>query len=240
MSKTKFTSLRVVADKILRDPIFIGLTFESIIDYFVDFITIVGSPQLFDEKITEVPLTVANYRATLPLDFIEEVQMSINNRVARTATDSFAGFYTEVDANKPEQEYFQNTTTEVTYKIKGDYIYFSVKEGTVMLSYKCIMTDEDEESEDYGIPLLPDDPVFILALKSYIEVEWLKILYRSGKISNQILDEAKQSYAWNVGRYETHSKRLTLGDMESISKMFKSLVARNNEFKTRFKHLGTR
>ena len=57
MAKTKWTNLRVVADKILRDPIFIGLNFETVIDYFIDFITVVGVPELFDEKFTnaEIP-----------------------------------------------------------------------------------------------------------------------------------------------------------------------------------------
>ena len=95
-------------------------------------------------------------------------------------------------------------------------------------------------SGDFGIPLLPDDPVFILALQSYIEIQFLKILFRAGKINSQVLQLAQQDYAWNVGRYETHSRRLTYGDMETLSKQFKSILTRNNEFRTRFSHLGNR
>ena len=95
MSKAKWTNLKIVADKILRDPIFIGLNFESIIDYFIDFITIVGVPELFDEKFTNTEIPITNYRAILPDDFLEEIVVSIDQRVARTSTDLYFGNYQE-------------------------------------------------------------------------------------------------------------------------------------------------
>ena len=239
MAKAKWTNLRIVADKILRDPIFIGLNFETIIDYFIDFITIVGVPELFDEKFTNTEIPIINYRATLPTDFLEEITVQIDNRVARTSTDTYASNYKEYQDTNPD-EYFPDKRSEPTYKIKGGYIYLSKKEGNLLLKYKCIATETDENSEDYGVPLMPDDPVFILALQSYIEVQFLKMLFRAGKVNGQVLQLAQQDYAWNVGRYETHSKRLTTGDMETLSRQFKSILTRNNEFKTRFSHLGNR
>ena len=239
MAKAKWTNLRIVADKILRDPIFIGLNFETIIDYFVDFITIVGVPELFEDKFTATEIPITNYRATLPDDFLEEIVVQIDNKIARTATDAYFGNYQEYEDTNPN-EYFPDRRSEPTYKIKGGYIYLSKKEGNLLLKYKCIATETDETSEDYGIPLMPDDPVFTLALQSYIEVQFLKMLFRAGKINNQVLQMAQQDYAWNVGRYETHSRRLTYGDMESLSRQFKSILTRNNEFKTRFKNLGNR
>lgn len=240
MSKTKWTNLKIVADKILRDPIFIGLNFETIVDYFIDFITIVGVPELFNEKFTDTTIPITNYRATLPTDFLEEIVVSIDNKIARTATDAYFGNYSEYEATMPMNEYFPDKTTEATYKVKGNYIYLSKKEGNLLLKYKCIMTNTEVGSDDFGIPMIPDDPVFIIALQKYIELEFLKLLYRSGKVNGQVLQLAQQDYAWSVGRYETHSRRLTTGDMETISRMFKSILTRNNEFKTRFKHLGTR
>lgn len=239
MAKAKWTNLRVVADKILRDPTFIGLNFETIIDYFVDFITIVGVPELFDEKFTNTEIQITNYRAILPDDFLEEITVQIDHKIARTATDTYFGNYQEYEDTNPN-DYFPDKRAEATYKIKGGYIYLSKKEGNLLLKYKCIATETDVESEDYGVPLMPDDPVFILALQSYIEVQFLKILFRTGKINNQVLQLAQQDYAWNVGRYETHSKRLTTGDMETLSRLFKSILTRNNDFKTRFSHLGKR
>lgn len=240
MAKTKWTNLRIVADKILRDPIFIGLNFETIVDYFIDFITIVGVPELFDEKFTSIEIPITDYRAILPDDFYEEIIVSIDRKIARTATDEYFGNYKEYEDTRPTNEYFPDKTSDASYKIKGGYIYLSKKEGNLLLRYKYIMTETDIESEDFGLPLLPDDPVFIIAIQRYIELEFLKMLFRVGKVNNQVLQLAQQDYAWAVARYETHSRRLTTGDMESLSRQFKSLLTRNNEFKTRFKHLGVR
>lgn len=247
MSKINWTSIKVVADKILRDPLFIGLTYESIIDYFIDFIHIVGSPQLFDEKIAtsidsdtgllvnHIPIT--NYRAELPIDFVEEIQLEIDEHAARTATDTHAKYYNEIkDINYYRQ--FLDNVMEFTYKISGNYIYLSKETGDLILIYKCVKTQDNVDSEDYGYPMIPDDPVFILALQKYIELEYTKILFRSNKTTVNVLQIAQQDYAWAVGRYDTHSKRLTLGEMESISKMFRGLQQKTNEFKTRFKNLG--
>lgn len=240
MAKTKWTNLRIVADKILRDPTFIGLNFETIIDYFIDFITIVGVPELFDEKFTNTEIAITNYRANLPDDFLEEITVQIDHRIARTSTDTYFGNYKEYQDLNYNNEYFPDKRSEPTYKIKGGYIYLSKKEGNLLLKYKCIATETDITSVDFGVPLMPDDPVFILALQSYIEVQFLKMLFRAGKINNQVLQMAQQDYAWAVGRYETHSRRLTDGDMETLSRQFKSILTRNNEFKTRYSHLGNR
>ena len=78
---TRVTSIKIILDKILRDPIFIGLNFETIIDYFIDFITIVGVPELFDEKFTNTKIEISNYRAELPSDFIEEITVQINHKI---------------------------------------------------------------------------------------------------------------------------------------------------------------
>jgi len=214
------------------------LNYETIIDYLVDFIYIVGTPELFDEKITEATLTIENYRATLPSDFLEPIQLSIDKYMARHSPDTHGNFYSEVDAFLGQD--ISRQSQEVMYKIKGDYIYTSKESGEILMVYKAIMVDSDESSDDYGLPMVPDDPVFMLAFQSYVDVQWIRQQWRSGKIDQRVLEEAKQTYAWNVGRYETHAKKLDLGKMESISKLFRSIQYKTNEFNTRFRHLGVK
>jgi len=237
MSKLKWTSLRIILDKILRDPIFIGLNYETVIDYFIDFITIVGTPDLFEEKIvTDIP--VANYRVELPIDFVEEIQITMDKKAARYSTDTYMGYYENINSNNDNQ--MLKDVIELTYKISGNYMYLCKKEGLLTMVYKCVKLQDDEDAEDFGYPMLPDDPVFMLAFQAYVEVQFMRMLYRAGKVTAQMVEETKQTYAWAVGRYETHSKRLSVGSMESISRMFRSIVGKNNEFYTRFKNLGSR
>lgn len=228
-------NLKIIHDRILRDPIFIGLNTEAVIDYFIDFINIVGAPELFDEQIS-INIPISNYRAELPDNFLEEVQVSINKYMARAATDTHANYYKELSDAFIGVEL--QSAIDYTYQIKGGYIYTSIESGNLTLVYKCIMIQDDSTADDYGYPMIIDDPVFMLALQSYIEKNFLLILFRSSKIPQQVLDRAERDYAWNVGRYDTHSKRLTIGQMESISKMFRNIHHRTNEFSSRFKNLG--
>lgn len=247
MSERGWVSINNVHDKLLRDPIFNGIARESIVDYLIDFIEIIGAPSLFEKQISAV-LPITDYRSKLPDGFIEEISVAINKdeslgvsrdyKIARSNPDTHAIFQKEIDGVMGEQ--LLKNSIEVTYKISGDYIYFPVETGSLVLVYKSIKIDTDGDSDTLGLPMMPDDPVFILALQSYIEVQWIRMLVRAGKVPANLLDEAKQTYAWNVGRYETHSKKLNIGEMESISKMFRSIYQKNNEFSTRFRNLGVR
>lgn len=229
----KWTNLRLIADRIQRDPIFEGVAFETIVDYFIEFINIIGMPELFSESIsipTEIEFT--DYRFKLPDDFVSEIMITIDGHPVRAASDVYASYYNDID--KTHNNGVLDNVSDLTYRIKGDYVYISQREGKAILVYRFITVDED------GFPLLPDDSVFIKALQRYIELEYIKILFRAGKANRDVLTLAQQDYAWAVGSYESHARRLSIGSMETISRMFRSIIGRSNEFNSRFKNLGIR
>lgn len=76
-----YVSIKVVADKLLRNPLLNGIPFESILDYTIDFLQIVGVPSNFINKLYAVDYT--NYRAALPTDYYECNQLLINDIPAR-------------------------------------------------------------------------------------------------------------------------------------------------------------
>lgn len=231
MSKNTWTDIRVIKDRLLRDPLFDGIPLEAIVDYTVDFIEIVGAPSLFIKK-GLINKDFSEYRYELPVDFVDVEQIVVDDTAAPLNTDTFAGFESEVfggDSGK--------INTNITFKLVGNYIYLPKESGKISLVYKSVkISDTDDEFD--GLPMIPEDPVFMLALQSYIEVQWIRILTRANKVQQGVLDEAKQTYAWNVGRYETHSKKLNLSDMEALSKMFRTPFVKSNNFSNRFIGLG--
>ena len=136
MSELKWTSIKVIGDRLLRDPLFIGLNYETMVDYLVDFIQIVGTPELFDEKVTETLLQISNYRATLPVDFLEPIQISIDKYLCRQSPDTFKNYYSAINTYLNEEIERQNQ--EFFYSIKGDYIYTSKQTGEILMVYKAI------------------------------------------------------------------------------------------------------
>jgi hypothetical protein len=190
-----------------------------------------------DEKISQ-EVNVSDYRAELPIDFISEKLVLFDDHSLAKNPDLLSKYIKEAKSISKLNETLDGSN--VSYRISGNYIYFPKESGKLVLVYESIMTNDDEDADDYGYPMIPDDRVFMLALQSYIEVQWFKMLNRAGKVTDRVLDEAKQTYAFNVGRYETHSRRLSTGDMETLSKLFRNIHQNNNYFKGRFSGIGSR
>lgn len=241
-----YTSLNVVIDKLLRDPLFNGIQKETIVDYCIEFFSIVGVPDSFDEDLFVVEFD--NYRCLLPDNFVEEIQLFVNGTALLHNSDTLAKFYgtgelnettNKIDTVKTVENFVKSNDKfsrplDMSYVIRGGIIYFSIEKGKLEMAYRCVKTDDD------GYPMIPDNPVFMRALKNYIEVEHLRILWRNNKITDKVFTKAEQDYAWAVGAYETDTQRLSLAKAESLFNSFRTLLIRPTEFQNRYRNLGSK
>ena len=233
MAADRFVSLKIIADRLHRNPLINGIAYEAIIYYTIDFLHIVGVPAEFIDKYYEVEFT--NFRAPLPEDYVECNQLILDDRVARYATDTFHNLYSEVETTC---NYNLNNklprSVDYTFTINNSYIFLSKEEGTLKMSYKAIPTDED------GWPIIPDNPVFQKALTLYIEKEHCRILYMNDKLDGNKFSKIEQDYYWAVGQWETDSRKLNLSKAESLFNSFRTLLVRDTEFNNRFRNDGAK
>ena len=115
-------------DKLLRHPMLQGLSLESAVDYAVDFMRIVGCPAIFTEKTEIIPIEC--YKGLLPCDFYDMIQVRGNNSVFKYSTDSF-----HLSKDKSHAQY----TRDLTYKLQGDYIFTSLKDGESFILKSSIL-----------------------------------------------------------------------------------------------------
>lgn len=195
----EFVNLKTIADKIKRHPLMQDISFETIIDYTVDFIRIVGTPASFFQK--ESTIIVKDYRGELPCDFHKVIQ--IKNKKGTCLIYSLGTF-------KP--------TSSITYKIKGNFIFLSKEEEELTIVYEALPIDEE------GIPVVPDNSIYTRALESYIKLQWFTILFDMNKISGAVLQNAQQQYAWNVGQAQTDLIMPTIDQMQAITNMWNKFV----------------
>lgn len=218
-------SIKVILDKIMRHPLLQDLSIETVVDYSIDFMRIVGTPQMFENKVEKI--IVENYRAPLPCDYYQTIQLRLLDNSMnylgsfRYTTDSF-----HMSNIKPDY-------SDYTYKIQGNIIHTSIPNGVVELSYQAINTDGD------GYPLIPDNSVFTRALEAYIKKQHFTILFDLGKINNQVLQQALQDYSWAVGSAESEFNRMSLDKAESFYNSWKTLIIRPSEHRSGFLHDGT-
>lgn len=225
VNEINYINLRIIADRLTRHPLMIDLTFEAIIQYTIDFIGTLGLPPIYLDKV--VTVDIDNYRASLPCDLIaiRQVKDVKNNISLRATTDTFHLIH---DEKKPIMR------QEGTFKTQGNIIYTSFKEGKIAIAYRAIPVDEE------GLPMIPDNSIFLKALELYIKKEWFTIQFDMGKIAPAVLQNVQQEYAWKVGQLNTEFILPSVSEMESISNILNQLIPRTNEFRKGFKPLGDR
>ena len=236
----QYTNVKVILDKITRHPLLQGISLENAIGYTIEFFNIVGVPTFFIDKYYEA--TVTNYRATLPCDYVSVNQIKGQYGIYRNTSDVFhcapnvtvptttSVLDDTLIVRSPEQPNKQDRT----FKIQGGYIFFSSSTDNIIMSYKAIPVDSD------GFPLIPDNSNFIRALTAYIKKEYFTILFDMNRISQQVLYQAQQDYAFAVGACETDMLKLDLSKAESFSNSFRQLIVRTNEFQSGFSTLGSK
>lgn len=219
-----YTNIRIILDKIMRHPLMQDISLETAVDYTIDFMRIVGVPSMFTEK-TKV-LNIEMYRALLPDDYHQMIQVrKVDGPAFRYSSDSFH-ISDNKDTSKP--------ITDLTYKIQGSIIYTSMEKGEIEISYQSIDTDDE------GYPLLPDNSSFTRALELYIKKQWFTVLFDLGKISNAVLQNVQQEYAWVVGDCQTEFNRLSIDKAESFYNSWRTLIIRDTEHRTGFINNGTK
>lgn len=219
VKENNYINIREILSRLLRHPLLRDLTLEQVVQYTLDFIGIFGMPKLFQNK--EQIVNIIDFRGVLPCDLISinQIKDCKSNKCLRSMTNTF---------NPTENEF------ELSYKTQGQILYVSFKEGTVLVSYKTTPVDDE------GFPLLIDNPTFLKALESYIKKESFTILFDMGKISQAVLQNTQQQYAWLAGQLQSEFTVPSVAEMESISRMWNTLIPRVSEFNNGFKDLGNR
>ena len=223
-----YINIREALSRVLRHPLLQDVTLEQAVQYTIDFIGIFGLPKLYQDK--EEILHIENFRAKLPCDLISinQIKECKTGVCLRSMTDNFM----------PREHYDRSAgykiPQELSFKTQGQVLYVSFKTGDVSVSYKAIPVDKD------GFPLLIDNPVFLKALEAYIKREAFTILFDMGKIAPAVLQNTQQSYAWLAGQLQSEFTIPSQSEMESISRMWNTLIQRTSEFNTGFKSLGDR
>ena len=222
------TNIRRILDRVMRHPMLRDIPFETAVEYAVDFISLMGTPALYDEKTAIIP--IKDWRGQLPCDFEHMIQvrmapMQSNPRWIGIAAPTHTPTYRYSGHSFHMSEYKDpaSFTGELTYKIQGMVIFTSTKDADIEIAYRAFAVDDE------GYPLLPDNTSFLRGLENYIKLQWFTVLYDMGKISQQVMFNTQQEYAWAAGDAQSEFSRLDLDKAETLFNSFKTLLPRNNE-----------
>lgn len=215
MQTFEYISIKEILSRCLRHPLLKNLNLEDAIYYTIDFIRLVGLPQIYTDRIATIK--IEDYRALLPCDCIKVTQIKNQDDVVlRSMISSFNQHDNNMAVSYP------------AYKLQGNVLYTNFPEGELLLSYQAIKIDDD------GLPMLPDNPAFIKALECYIKKEYFTILFDTGKISLKVMENTQADWAFAVAKCRAEFLIPSIDEMETIGSIIKRLLPPRNMHNTGF------
>lgn len=208
-------SIKELMARVTSHPLMQDVTLEQGIRYTVDFINIVGYPEIYKNKLADVE--IKEHRGLLPCDLVQLVQvMDEYHEALKEMTDNFNQYRESIPA----------------YKVQGRCIFTTFNEGIVKVAYRAMYTDDE------GFPMIPDMPLFQKALELYIKSNVFSIKFDLGKINQNVLQHTEQEYCWAVSQLTTQMNTPSIAEMENITNMFNQLIPGTHEYRDGFVHLG--
>ena len=127
----------------------------------------------------------------------------------------------------------ESETRRITFDLNNDNITLSVKEGKVCIAYLAVPLDID------GMPLVPDNVSYKLAVKKYLTMKIDYIEWRRGTLSPSVFQHSEQEWAWYVGQAGNKAKMPNLDQMEAIKNQTMRLLPNINAHETFFRTQGS-
>jgi len=116
----------------------------------------------------------------------------------------------------------------ITFDLNNNHITLSVKEGNVCMAYLAVPTDDE------GLPLIPDDTSYQLAIKKYLTMKIDYIAWRKGELRSDIFQHSEQEWQWYVGQAGNKAKMPNIDQMEGIKNQVMRLLPKINHHETFF------
>lgn len=221
-------SIRLIADRLMRNPVLKDLTWEFIVDNAIEVLRILEAPSLFVNR--SEALEVKDFRAMKPVDV-----MSING-ISQVIDGQLLPLTANGDVNAEDYPAMQSLAIneEKTYSLNSRYIIVNFEEGKVLLSYKAIATDEE------CYPLVLNNAVLLRCVESYIKWKWFDILNDMDMISDRKLNKAETDYCFNVAQADANLKLPSTDEMEALVNQITQLLPNRSQHAQRFEFLGSK
>ncbi|MDR0912098.1 MAG: hypothetical protein LBM96_05810 [Methanobrevibacter sp.] len=224
MSK-QYISIKQILDNLTYNELLKHLTIDRVIVYSIDFIRIMGVPELSEKKIDI--LEFDNYRCVLPCDFEKIIQIRLIDDIYDKPTKALRSTTNSFDLST-----FNKESKDFTYRIQGNVIVFSKEKGKAEIAYKSMPLDED------GYPLLYNNSSFTRALELYITKAEYKLLFDLGKLTMQSYEYTCREYAFAAANCRTEMNMPTIDEAQSIFNASGRLVRLRDQHATGYKHNG--
>lgn len=232
----KYVETDTIIDRIFRNAEYRDeFSIDKVVEWIGDVIHLIGYPDAFIQKVTDGnnslnhsdPIQCADFRGMLPNDLHKVIGVrdySTHQRY-RLSEDSF---HMAHDAN--DDSYLPSNFP--SYKLQGNFIFTSKEEPKLEISYYALPISTN------GLPLIPDEPNYILAVEWHIREQIDYQLFRRGSLQQATFQYTSQQRDWYVGKAQTAMMIPSEDEMEIIQNIRLRLRPQINDWNAFFKNTG--
>ncbi len=209
----KYVDVAYVIERVYRDYGFdLEIKYDEVIEWIWDVMSLIGAPQQFIDRITDgsatmpKPIDIENFRGELPTD-LHSVYLARDYDTKMPMVCKSSSFLRDME------QVFQRES-QYSYTLNNNYIFTSFEEGQVELHYKAFPTNS------LGMPMVPDDIKFIMAVQAYIAERIGFRLYMQDHLTREKHQKLETDRAWYIGAAGTKANIPSIDEMESIKNRF--------------------
>ena len=185
MFNNKYVSFDMVMERVLENPIFNDIDYANALEWAYQAIAKIGASVTYIHKITDGneelshpdPIEIVNFRAEIPYD-VYNIEM-IRDWDTKTPYTESAYVYHKSVNTYTDTNSRNSIGGELTYTMNNNYIFTSVEEGFLELSYWAFPTSCDNK------PLIADNERYIQAVVRYIQYKQAETLWIMEKMSKE-------------------------------------------------------
>lgn len=227
MATGNLVSIKLIADRLLRNPLMKNMDYEFIVDNAIQLLRIIDAPNVYVTR--RESLNVENYRALKPIDMVKIMSIVRTDLgdlpiPLMSSEDDSQEFY-NVSENLPDRD-------DYTYSLNSKYVNLNFEKGDIIIVYKAVATDEE------CYPLVLDNETLLRCIESYIKYRWFDILNDMEMISDRKLHKAEADYSFNVAQADANLKLPSIDEMEALVNTITQLIPSRTEHSRRFEFLG--
>jgi len=209
----KYVDVAYVIERVYRDYGFdLEIKFDEVIEWIWDVMSLIGAPQPLIDRITDgsdtmpKPIDIVNFRGDLPTD-LHSVYLARDYDTKMPMVCKSSSFLRDM-------EQMFSRESQYSYTLNNNYIFTSFEEGQVELHYKAFPTNS------LGMPMVPDDIKFIMAVQAYLAERIGFRLYMQDHITRDKYQKLEQDRGWYIGAAGTKAQIPSIDEMESIKNRF--------------------
>lgn len=238
---TKRTSVKSIIAKVYRDlQLTEEVNWQDMIEWCGEALEHIGAIGQTEHKVCK--LTVANYKTTLPCDFLEIEQISYNGYPLKRASSTFGNYATPAAPSATDQTSSAAIATpnlqdpyyvgQNTYTIDPVYIKTSFSDGEITLAYTAFPVDEE------GFPEVPDDQSYRDALFYYIVKKLKYIDWLDGNLSDNKYRMIEKTWEFYCNQAAAKMQMPNINQLENIKNWSLRLLPNIDDYSDYFARLG--